>query len=266
MKPETAKKLLKLNYDLYEDQALAWDKTRSEIWEKTVTDFISKIKPNSSILDLGCGNGRLYKQLSVVSFQLSDQKSEIKYTGIDPSKKLIEINKEKYPDAKFEVGDGLTLKDKNKYDYVFCLAVLHHIPSEKLQIKFLKNIHQALRPKGEALISVWNRWQPRYKKYFNEKYKKEIQYKFSPVPHWFSDLKSNETIVPWKQSGKFRFVHAFTDKELKDLAQKAGFTNIEVFYGDASQNQSEALVKGNANKINKSDKNNGLNVYLIASK
>lgn len=241
MKPETTKKLLKLNYDLYEDQALAWDKTRSEIWEKTVTDFISEIKPNSLILDLGCGNGRLYQKISNFKFQISNLKPEIniiKYVGIDPSKKLIEINKEKYPQADFKVGDGLTLKDKNKFDYVFCLAVLHHIPSEKLQFKFLKNIYNSLKKDGQLILSVWNRWQPRYADYMLDK-------------KLYEDMKKTDTIVPWRQTNKFRYINCFTKETLSDLSQKTGFKNIKTFY---------------ANKEKTTTNKKGLNIYLICNK
>ena len=288
MKLQTAQKLLKLNYDLYENHALDWDKTRPEIWEWPVIDFVSKIKPDSNILDLGCGNGRLYKAI----LKIKDQKSKtqikyknsysqigknlrIDYLGIDSSKALIKQNQKKYNvcvnphlslriSAIFRVGDGLNLKDKNKYDYVFCLAVMHHIPSQQLQIKLLKNIHQALNIKGQLLLSVWNRWQPRYKKYFVSNSKSEtLNFKQSQnsnitnSKHNFeiinlqSEIGPTDTIVPWKQTGKFRFVHAFTKTELANLAKKAGFKNIKTFYA-------------NKNKI--SDKKSGLNIYLICDK
>ncbi len=312
MKPQTVKKLLKLNYDLYESQALDWDKTRSAIWEKPILDFIDKIKPKSSILDLGCGNGRLCDciakhglstRFNSGSKQIKQLK--IKYVGIDISKKFIELNKKKYPishsesfdchsehseesqdrlreesrdpstslkmTAEFKVGDSLTVNFKNRFDYIISIAVLHHIPSKELQLKFLRNIYQALKPKGKILISVWNRWQPRYKKYFipaNPKHEipapKQARYganrnpKLRKYPRQsaslsalISDLEKCDTIVPWKQSGKFRFIHCFTAEELKKLAKQTGFKDIKTFYAD---------------KTGESDKENGLNIYLIGEK
>ncbi len=234
MKPQTAQKLLKLNYDLYEDQALAWDETRSEIWEKTITDFIAKIKTDSSILDLGCGNARLYREIS----NIKSKKDQIKYLGIDPSKNLIQIDTQKYPQADFKVGDGLTLKIKDQFDYVFCLAVLHHIPSKSLQLKFLKNIYNSLKKDGKLILSVWNRWQPKYIQYMQDQ-------------KLYADMEKTDTIVPWRQTDKSRYVHCFTKEELEDLARKSHFRNIQIFY---------------ANKKNITDQNGGLNIYLVAQK
>lgn len=229
MKPETIKKLLKLNQNLYEKRALSWSKTRQELWEKPVLDFIDTIPKNSNVLDLGCGNARLYKQLT---------KKNINYTGIDSSKSLIKLNKQKYPKAKFKIGDGLNIDYKNQFDYIFCLAVLHHIPSEKLQLKFLKNIYRSLKPNGFLILSVWSRWQNKYRKYFDQK-------------KLFSDMQKKDLIIPWKQTKYMRYVYAFDKKEFFDLTNKTGFNNINIFY---------------ANKSKKCTKKDALNIYLICQK
>jgi 2-polyprenyl-3-methyl-5-hydroxy-6-metoxy-1,4-benzoquinol methylase len=243
MKLETAKKLLKLNYELYEKEAISWDKTRQELWEWPVIEELKKIKQGSSILDLGCGNGRIIKNLKL-------KIKNLKYVGIDPSKKLIEINKKRYSDAKvetnirFEVGNGLALKDKNKYDFVFCLAVLHHIPSEKLQLKFLKNIYQTLRPKGKVLISLWNRQNDKYTHIRNN-------IKNDKIHHIICDLKKYDTIVPWKNSNSYRYIHCFRIDEIHTLVKKAGFSQINIFYAD---------------KKNITDQKTGLNIYITCKK
>lgn len=63
-----------------------------------------------------------------------------------------------------------------------------------------------------------------------------------------NDLDTNDHIVPWRQSGSFRFIHTFKPKELKLLAQKAGFKNIEI------------LVSKHGIKTNIKT---ALNIYLI---
>lgn len=221
MKKTTAKKLMQLTNKLYDKESLSFDKTRSDLWEKEIIEFTANIKPGSSVLDLGCGNARLYQFLANKS---------IKYLGVDVSKKLIALNKKKYGNSdaavganpRFEVGDGLKFPPKadqrvaDKFDYVISIAVLHHIPSEELQIKFLKNIYNSLKPNGQLLVTVWNRYQQRYQKYFKTK---------KP----YKDMENADLLVPWKQSGQFRYIHAFKPDELKQLAQKAGFKKIKVF-------------------------------------
>ena len=181
------------------------------------------------VLDLGCGNARLYQFLS---------KKRIDYLGIDPSKTLTNLNKKNYPGTRFEIGDGLDLKYKNKFDIIISIAVLHHIPSKELELNFLQNCHKALKPNGKLFLTVWNRWQDKFKKYFS-------------MTKLYSDMTKNDLIVPWKNTKSKRFIHAFTKEGLKNLAKKSGFSNINCYYSDKN---------GEANK------NKGLNISLIARK
>jgi len=233
MDSKTAKKLQDITNQLYEKEAESFSDTRKEIWEKEIAKFVEQIKPGNLILDLGCGNGRLVESLrfKVIGF---------KYLGIDSSKKLIKMNQDKYQittsrssgtrndincsvsqresqrvSVYFEVGDGLNLKYKDKFDYIICNAVLHHIPSEELQIKFLKNIYSALKPGGKILISVWNRLQKKYWKYL--------------ISNKIKGMGIFDTLVPWKKSGEFRYIHIFRAEELKRLTQKAGLKNIKCY-------------------------------------
>lgn len=230
MKPSTAKKLLRHNYDLYEHQALCFSKTRGRgVWEQEIIDFVENIPADSSVLDLGCGNARLY--------QLFSEKG-IKYLGIDPSKQFIRMSQKEYDTKFFEVEDGLTMKFKNKFDYIISISVLHHIPGNKLQLKFLTNCWQALKPHGTIYLVLWNRWQSRFKKYFD-------------VKKPFTDMDSTDTIVPWMHSKYQRYIHLFKPSELKYLAQKTGFKNIKVFASKHGQ---------------KTSLSNALNIYLIGEK
>lgn len=261
----TIKKLLKITNELYEKEAQAFSDTRKEVWEKEIIDFVNKIEPGSSVLDLGCGNGRLFALLHSKrgSSGFNSGSTQIKYIGTDPSKKFIELNNKKYVICEnqpldpqesapvFRIGDGLTMNFNNEFDYIISIAVLHHIPSEELQLKFLKNIYQALKPGGKILISTWNRLNDKYRNYFTKEYKQKVLYQFGLVPESFSDLQYNDLIVPWRQSGHFRFIHTFEPEELKLLAQKAGFKNIRI------------LVSKHGVKT---DLKSALNIYMIGEK
>lgn len=281
MIPQTAKKLLKMTNELYKKEAQAFSDTRKEVWEKEIIEFVNKIEPGSSVLDLGCGNGRLFD--TILKLKSKNEKphlktKNLKYLGIDPSKEFIKINKKKFlflvdrdpsqceelrMTTKFKVGDGLTMNFKNEFDYVITIAVLHHIPSEKLQLIFLKNIYNALKPGGKILISTWNRLNDKYLKYANSKHEapdsKQIQNSniknSKPInkltKQQINDLDLNDHIVPWRQSGSFRFIHTFEPEELKSLAKKAGFKNIKI------------LVSKHGIKT---DIKTALNIYLIGEK
>jgi len=128
MDKDYAKKILEETRENYNIISQDFSRTRNKFWEEM--GFISKyVNDNEKVLDLGCGNGRLYELF---------QDKTIDYCGVDFSEKLIDIAKKRYPQFKFQVADALNLPFPADYfDKVFSIAVLHHIPSKELRLKFL---------------------------------------------------------------------------------------------------------------------------------
>jgi SAM-dependent methyltransferase len=71
----------------------------------------------------------------------------------------------------------------------------------------LKELWRVLKPGGEAFITVWNKWQPKF---------------------W---LKKKNLMVPWKSQDKtlYRYYYLFSYRELEKLVRKAGFEVIKSF-------------------------------------
>lgn len=168
-------------------------------------------------MDLGCGNGRFFEIL---------KDKDIDYIGVDNSEKLIEIAKNKYPKAKFQVADALNLPfPKNFFDKIYSIAVLHHIPSEALRLKFLRQAKRVLRPKGLLILTVWNlRSHPKRK------------------------CGSNDIIIPFAGLPKCYF-HCFTKKELEGLIGKV-----------------ELNIKKSDQIIVSREKSPNSNFYIVAEK
>ncbi|QDP41833.1 class I SAM-dependent methyltransferase [Radiobacillus deserti] len=71
-----------------------------------------------------------------------------KYQGIDPDVKRIEYAKKLYPDYVFNVFDNDKLtKQENSVDVVLIIAVLHHIPPEKIR-EYAIQFKAVLKPGG----------------------------------------------------------------------------------------------------------------------
>lgn len=184
--------------------------------------LIKPIKPGWRVLDLGCGNGFLAPEIV---------KRGAQYIGFDLSEQLIKIAKKKYGReiksgrAKFVCGNALAMPFKDKsFNFIISYAVMHHIPSAELRLKFLKEISRVLEPGGEAIIKNWNllgEWG--LKKYqINEQLNNPKQ-----------GHDKGDVYIPWKATkGKIisRYLHLFSDKELKELAKKAGFKKIRLEY------------------------------------
>ena len=232
MKQSIAEKILEENKKVYDFLAKNFSETRNRNWPE-IEKLTSYTREGDKILDLGCGNGRLYKIL---------KNKEIEYTGVDISKKLIEIAKKELSDQestqpKFFVGDALNLLLKNhEFDIIFAIAFLHHIPSKTLQLRVLKNCFKVLKENGLIILSVWNLLQPHLL----------LKYKILPF--------SKDVYIPWKsKTNKIlkRYYHVFTKGELQRLVKKAGFKIIECYFSR----------KG---KI--TNRLNGFNLILIAKK
>lgn len=231
MKEKIAKLILeetKKNYNLI---APAFSETRQRLWPDF--DFFEKyIQEGDDILDIGCGNGRFYEFLK-------DKK--INYRGVDNSANLILEAKKRYPAiaSNFEVGDILTLKTYVKFDKIFCLAVLHHLPSQALRLKALGNLKENLKENSLLFLTCWNLFNRKYRPYI-------IKYgllKFPPreiMPGIKStNLDFKDVFIPWKKTQDkkiiLRYCHAFTLGELAALVKKAGFKVIAQFYSKAGK-------------------------------
>lgn len=107
----------------------------------SVTELISADK-NSSILDLGCGNGALTKALQDKGYMVK---------GLDASKELLDIARKNYPDIEFIQADAVSFSVEEPVDVVFSNAVFHWIEREK-QRNMLRCVHNALKENGEFVF------------------------------------------------------------------------------------------------------------------
>lgn len=211
MKAEKIQEILRLVKNNYQEIANDFDITRQkEIWPE-IREFANKVEDNNSVLDLGCGNGRLLEAL---------QDKKINYLGLDSSSELVKIAQNNYPEYKFVVGDLLNLEtiSEREFDFIFCLATWQHIPSQGLRLEALKQMAAKLKIGGTLIISNWNLWS-------NKKY-----YRMLCKNYWLkiigkNQLDFNDLIFPWKNSRgeviSMRYYHAFTKTELKKLAHLA---------------------------------------------
>ena len=200
MKASSLLKKVKADYSAI---AEAFDETRKapwpefeDLWKGTVSRLNRK---TLKLLDVGCGNGRL------LNFLPNDA---VDYRGVDNNRALLSLAKKRHPKAKFRYADALKLPFPNAtFDTVWCIAMLHHLPAS-LQLNALKEMHRVLKKNGVLALTVWNLFQPRYKKFVNR--------------------TTHESLIPWgKDKSILRYYYAFTNLELKNLLKKAGFSSLK---------------------------------------
>lgn len=212
MDKDTANKLIDKTRDDYNLIAEQFASTRKFNWSDT-TEPIKNLglKVNDKVLDLGCGNARLFDLL---------KEYDIQYFGIDISEKLIKIAERNVPEGQFEVGDILeTPYEDNYFDAIVSIAVIHHIPTDKLRQKAFTEMFRTTKPGGKIMVTAWYFWETkRYLESINNTSKHNLP---------FGDF-----YMPWKTGDGTRvterYFHAWKIEELHDILKKSGFVDINV--------------------------------------
>ncbi|KKU86817.1 MAG: hypothetical protein A2667_02680 [Candidatus Wildermuthbacteria bacterium RIFCSPHIGHO2_01_FULL_47_27] len=205
MKKEYAEYILaktKQDYNLIGEE---FSRTRRAPWEEIKFLADDYLSVGDKVLDIGCGNGRLLEFLLKITAD---------YTGIDNSEKLIEVARKKYPAAKFQTADGLKLPfPDNYFDIIYSIAVLHHIPSKELRLRFCEEAKRVLRHGGLMILTVWKFHQ------LND-FARLLKYAALKLIGC-SQLDFGDIWEPWGRKTE-RYYHWFSQNELKNLVSGAG--------------------------------------------
>jgi ubiquinone/menaquinone biosynthesis C-methylase UbiE len=215
----SSERKLGLTIDGYDKTANDWDKTRQNFWPELILEINKYIiqnvnnsdnKDNYKLLDLGCGNGRLIPEIE----ELKKQNYNIGYLGMDPSKELIKIAMNKYPKKELITFDGFSLNNKlnpnnvniedGSFDQVISIAVLHHIPPEKV-VNWLSEANRVTKRNTVSIYTTWNLLESNY------------------------ELNQNkDAVIGFMNHKNTRYVHHYGYKERNDIFTKSGYKILEL--------------------------------------
>jgi SAM-dependent methyltransferase len=226
MNPGTAVYLIEINRDFYTRFGASFSATRHRL-QPGVRRVMDGLTGDESILDLGCGNGELARELAKRAHQGP-------YLGVDFSPPLLR-DAGSFPEgfsAEFMEADLTQLSAISDqrfahggWSVVTAFAVLHHIPSTELRLDLLKVIRRLLRADGLFIHSSWQ--------FLNsEKLKARIQ-PWAAASLSGSDVEAGDYLLDWRSGGKgLRYVHHFDENELDELARASGSHVADTFYSD----------------------------------
>ena len=110
--------------------------------------FLSIIKKKKNVLDIGCGEGELLRNLK--------KKNKCNCYGIDFSQKLIKIAKQKSKNINYYCMDMNKIKDefkaKIKFDYIITKRSIQNLTSWTEQKKFINQLKFFSGPKTKILL------------------------------------------------------------------------------------------------------------------
>jgi len=167
-----------------------WSIFRSEL------EALAQRWQRGKLLNVGCAHGPDFLPF----------RQNFELYGVDFSCKMLELAR-KYA-TKFDFTVNLSVADvrclpypDGTFDWAISVATYHHIKGKKERLKALQELKRVLKPGGEAFITAWNRWQPRF---------------------WF---RGKEISVPWRTKEKtlHRYYYLFSYGELEELVKGAGF-------------------------------------------
>lgn len=236
MDSTSAARLIELNREFYTRFGASFSATRQRI-QPGVRRILEMLKGDEDILDLGCGNGELARELAKhghhgsylgVDFSLPLLREAESYAeGF--SAKFMEVDITRLPAIRGQllaISEQLAVTDR--WSLITAFAVLHHIPSHALRLEILKTIRQLLEPEGRFIHSNWQ--------FLNsERLKARIQpWEAAAISR--SQVEAGDYLLDWRSGGKgLRYVHHFSEEELSELAERSGFRVSEMFYSDGER-------------------------------
>jgi len=188
--------------DIFDQIAPSWYNLRHWSIFRSELEVLACRWQKGSLLNIGCAHGPDFLPFSQ-GFDLY---------GVDFSSEMIKLAG-KYS-QKFSFAVNLSVADaghlpfaEGVFDWAISVATYHHLESREARGRAFAELRRVLKPGGEAFITVWNRWQPRF---------------------W---LSGKEVAVPWRTEGKtlYRYYYLFSHAELGRLAKQAGFEVLKSF-------------------------------------
>jgi ubiquinone/menaquinone biosynthesis C-methylase UbiE len=197
-------------------------KTNIDYWEKVLenpTDSFkamfgaqkaylkAHIKPNSKVLEIGCGNGRNLSSILDITENL---------VGIDNDHKAIKDarkNLKKFPNIQVILSEAIKLPfPKKTFDYIILLDILQNLGSDK--IKLLSEAKRVLKDGASMIVGVYSESSLEERMKIYERIKVPIK-------------KVERTKIVFDESVGANESEQFSQEQLKNMANEAGLNMVD---------------------------------------
>lgn len=227
MDKETQRRLNQINRDFYRLTAAEFDGSRQSAWQgwERMLDAIDL--PLASVLDIGCGNGRLAR------FLARRQADAFNYIGLDNSPELLAYARCQDPRVKLELIEQdviLGALPARRAQLVALFGLLHHVPGAERRRELLRAAARCVLPGGYL---VWAAW----RFYEQERFRRRI------LP-WPDDIavERHDYLLDWRRGERaLRYCHYIDDEEHAELVAAADLPVIDDYRADGGLNRYTVL-------------------------
>lgn len=234
------KLIASLNQRFYQQVATTFDQTRQSPWAgwQRLLTLLPQHQP-LRVLDLACGNGRLYGFL-----KNSLPNTSIDYVGLDDDQQLLDFATQQFPQVTFKHCDLLAdqnwpLSKQQHFDLISIFGLTHHLPSNQQILQLLQQAKSCLATNGLLVISNWQfaAEKTRFNKNILTAKKIICHRQINPwrklkLLYLLSMMSSNEYLIDWQNSTAIRYARHISESEMKQLATQNGWHIQDTFYAD----------------------------------
>jgi 2-polyprenyl-3-methyl-5-hydroxy-6-metoxy-1,4-benzoquinol methylase len=184
-----------INKASYNKISRQWAESRyTSFVSRLVIEFADRVKPNGTILDVGCGTGHpLGSYLSERGFKI---------TGIDASESMINLARSSgIKNAYFQVSDFFDFDTTDTFDGILAWDSFFHFPKDK-QSAIYPRIAELLKPGGVLLFTHGNE-------------AGEINGEMMGEPFYYSSL-SKETLLGLLKENRIEVQAVYEDFKERD--------------------------------------------------
>lgn len=207
--------IIEENKTVYDAIADQFHSTRGYLWGD-LEPLAAYAKSGDTILDLGCGNGRL-----IQLFEKHDL--DVTYIGQDQSEALISHAKDRFSAGQFLIGSmtQIDLPDKT-VDAVYAIASFHHLPDDETRNACLQEIARVLKPGGMLVMSNWN---------LRNDY---VEAKIAEGKYEVDAKDETHVRIPWRTGDQrvhgWRHYYYIAPSKMRDMLKPLGFSIKKEYY------------------------------------
>jgi len=222
---EVAAKLIDLNRQFYQTFAPEFSATRGRI-QPGVRRVLGDLPLHADVLDLGCGNGGLARELARQGYAGT-------YVGLDFSEGLLSVARQGLPEnytflqADLSSAGWDEALQRRAFSFVLAFAVLHHLPGQALRRRLLSTVRAHLQGGGRVIHSEWQ--------FLHSPRLRARLQPWQAVGLAADQVDEGDYLLDWRVGGSgLRYAHHFSEAELVELAQDSGFRVLDTFYSDGA--------------------------------